>query len=115
MPAAARPEPEIASAVPAQPQWNSSAEITCIWPSASEAERWIDSSVPKPCFRASRDDLPGNALLFVVLARRRPDHVAGEVPATVLELQLLLIQFEIHRSSQLRRRGRLIDWSVNSS
>ena len=33
MPAAASPEPEIASAVPAQPQWNSSAEITCIWPS----------------------------------------------------------------------------------
>ena len=30
MPAAASPEPEIASAVPAQPQWNSSAEITWI-------------------------------------------------------------------------------------
>ena len=53
MPAAARPEPEIASAVPAQPQWNSSAEITCIWPSESSAERWIPSSPPKPCLRAS--------------------------------------------------------------
>ena len=53
MPAAARPEPEIASAMPAQPQWNSSAEITCIWPSGSEAPRCIASSVPKPCLRAS--------------------------------------------------------------
>src|SRR4051812_16009458 len=53
MPAAARPEPLIASAIPAQPQWNSSAEITCIWPSGSEALRWIASKPPKPCRRAS--------------------------------------------------------------
>ena len=39
MPAAASPEPEIASAIPAQPQCNSSAEITDIWPSESPAER----------------------------------------------------------------------------
>ena len=53
MPAAARPEPEIASAVPAQPQWNSSAEITCIWPCSSAAERCMPSRPPKPCLRAS--------------------------------------------------------------
>ena len=53
MPAAARPEPLIARAIPAQPQWNSSAEITCIWPSGSEALRWIASRPPKPCLRAS--------------------------------------------------------------
>src|SRR4051794_5630172 len=53
MPAAARPEPLIARAIPAQPQWNSSAEITCICPSGSEALRWIASRPPKPCRRAS--------------------------------------------------------------
>src|SRR5438128_1235926 len=53
MPAAARPEPLIASAIPAQPQWNSSAEITCSCPSGSEALRWIASRPPKPCRRAS--------------------------------------------------------------
>ena len=53
MPAAARPEPEIASAMPAQPQWNSSAEITCIWPSGSAAERWMSSSPLQALLRAS--------------------------------------------------------------
>ena len=53
MPAAARPEPEIARAIPAQPQWNCSAMIGCIWPSSSSAARCIPSSPPKPCLRAS--------------------------------------------------------------
>jgi hypothetical protein len=42
------------------------------------------------------DHLPGNALLFVVLARRRADHVAGEGPATVLVLLLLLVERKFH-------------------
>src|SRR5262249_13087744 len=58
------------------------------------------------------DDLPGDALILDVLASRRPDHVAGEAPATLLELQLLLVQFEIHRSPTRSARV-LIDWSVN--
>ena len=68
MPAAARPEPVIASAMPAQPQWNSSAEITCIWPSGSSAERWMPSRPPKPCAARLFDDLPGDALLASCLA-----------------------------------------------
>ena len=42
------------------------------------------------------DHLPGDALLFVVLARGRADHLAGEVPAPLLELLLLVVQCEIH-------------------
>ena len=104
MPAAARPEPEIASAMPAQPQWNSSAEITCIWPSESAAERWIASSAAEALLARLLDHLPGDALLFVVLAGGRADHLAGEGPAALLELELLLVQCEIHRSP-LRRAG----------
>ena len=61
------------------------------------------------------DDLPGDALLFVVLARRRADHLAGEGPAAVLVLQLLLVQCEIHSVSLVVARRQLIDWSVNQS
>ena len=50
------------------------------------------------------DHLPGSALLFVVLARRRADHVAGEGPAAVLELLLLLVQCEIHSIPLVARR-----------
>jgi len=42
------------------------------------------------------DHIPGDALLFVVLAGRGPDHLAGEGPAALLELLLLLVQCEIH-------------------
>ena len=96
MPAAARPEPEIASAMPAQPQWNSSAEITCIWPSGSAAERWIALEAAEALLARLLDDLPGDALLFVVLAGRRADHLAGEGPAALLVLQLLVVECEIH-------------------
>jgi hypothetical protein len=61
------------------------------------------------------DHLPGDALLFVVLAGGGPDHLAGEGPAALLELQLLVGQCEIHAvlSGSCGGVGRLIDWSVN--
>ena len=78
--------------------------------------RWIASSVPKPCAARLPDHLPGNALLFVVLAGRRADHLTGEFPGALLVLELLLVecevQFEIPSALQSRVRG-LIDWSVN--
>src|SRR4029077_14625625 len=42
------------------------------------------------------DRLPGDALLFVVLARDRPDHLAGELPAPRFELLLVLVKCETH-------------------
>ena len=95
MPAAARPEPEIASAMPAQPQWNSSAEITDIWPSGSAAERWMPSRPPKPCLRASLMTSQGMLSSSSCLRRRRADHLAGEGPAALLVLLLLLVECEI--------------------
>ena len=44
------------------------------------------------------DHLPGGALLFVVLAGGGPDHLAGEGPAALLVLQLLVVECEIHGS-----------------
>jgi len=41
--------------------------------------------------------LPGNALIGVVDRRRRPDDVAGEVPAALLEGELLVVEGEVHR------------------
>ncbi len=63
------------------------------------------------------DHLPGDALLFVVLAGGGPDHLAGEGPAALLELLLLLVQCEIHwvPSWYAPLAVRLIDWSVNQS
>ena len=55
------------------------------------------------------DHLPGDALLFVVLAGGGPDHLAGEGPAALLVLLLLVVQCEIHGSLLGRRRGRAID------
>ncbi len=49
------------------------------------------------------DHIPGDALLFVVLAGRGPDHLAGEGPAAVLELLLLVVECEIHGSLLGRR------------
>jgi hypothetical protein len=60
------------------------------------------------------DHIPGRALLFVVLARRGPDHVARESPGAVFELLLLLVQCEIHVIPSSRALP-LIDWSVNQS
>ena len=54
------------------------------------------------------DDLPGSALLFVVLARGGTDHVAGEGPDTIFVLLLLVVQCEIHPSPSSKRR-RLVD------
>ena len=44
------------------------------------------------------DDLPGDALLFVVLAGGGPDHVAGKGAAALLVLQLLLVKCEVQFS-----------------
>jgi hypothetical protein len=52
------------------------------------------------------DHLPGSALLFVVLARRGTDHLAGEGPAALLELLLLLVQCEIHAIPSCSATGR---------
>ncbi len=58
------------------------------------------------------DDLPGNALLAVVLGCSRADHLAGERPAFLLVLELLVVKCEIHWVPP--GRG-LIDWSVSQS
>ena len=42
------------------------------------------------------DDLPGRALLGVVLRRDGPDHLAGEPPDLLLVLPLLVVESEIH-------------------
>ena len=116
MPAAARPEPEIARAIPAQPQWNSSAEITCIWPSESEAVALNRLKALEALLTSLFYYLPGRALFFVVLARGGTDHVAGEGPGTIFVVLLLVIQCEIHPSpSSTRSQSSLIDWSVNES
>ena len=112
MPAAARPEPEIASAMPAQPQWNSSAEITCIWPSRVGGRALDPLEAAEALLAGLFDDLPGDALLAVVLGGRGADHLAGESPAFLLVLELLVVECEIHWF--LPRRGP-IDWSVSQS
>ena len=49
------------------------------------------------------DHLPGNALLFVVLARRGADHVAGKGPGAVFVVLLFIVQCEIHPSPSSTR------------
>ena len=42
------------------------------------------------------DHLPGSRLLGVVLGSHRPDHVAREAPHLRLELELVLVEREVH-------------------
>ena len=55
------------------------------------------------------DGLPGHALLAVVLVRDRPDDLASEPAAGLLELELLVVEPEIHR------RGASGHWLTDQS
>ena len=113
MPAAARPEPEIASAVPAQPQWNSSAEITGIWPSASAAERWIPSRPPKPCLRASL--ITSQGMLSSSSCLRAAGRITSRAKVRQRSLYSCCSSFSAKSIGSFCSAVGPIDWSVNQS
>ena len=59
---------------------------------------------PKPCLRASLMTSQGMLSSSSCLRRRRADHLAGEGPAALLVLELLVVECEVHSVPSARRR-----------
>ena len=71
------------------------AYVSPAWYPDKEAEEVVQP-VESP-LAGGLDGLPGHALLAVVLVGDRPDDLAREPAAGLLELELLLVELEIHR------------------
>ena len=104
MPAAARPEPEIASAMPAQPQSSSSAEMTPIHTVGVRAHALEVLESLDALLAGGLDDLPRDRLLGVVFGGDRADVLLREPTQLGLELQLILVQGEIHGATSCLAR-----------
>ena len=115
MPAAARPEPWIARAIPAQPQWSSSAVITPNCPSGSAPIRCMCSRPCRPHLRASL--ITSQGVLSSSSCLRATGRMTSRANLRTWSLcsRCSSVRAKSISSCLLAMEPRLIDWSVSQS